>query len=162
MNKFVWGNIADPRYNVTHYVERTVGVMNIRNIFHRLAAQLMIENKNDKAIEVLDRCIEVIPDDKIPYDYGVLAIIEDYYKLEEFEKGNEIATQLLENYSQQVTYFNHFKGKQANLIERDIQIALFVVQNIYSISFQYQQTEISQLAEPILKANIGKMQFMNQ
>ncbi len=162
MNKFKWGNIADPRFNVDHYVERTVGVMDVRNVFHRLAAQLMLENKKDSAKVVLDKCLKVLPDNKIAYDYTILPVIEDYYKLGDFDQGNKIARQLIQNYGQQIKYFNNFTGKQAQLINRDQQIALYVLQNMYSIAFNYKQTSISKLIEPILQANINKMKYLNK
>ena len=160
MNKFKWGNIADPRFNVDHYVERTTMVMDVRTVFHRLASALIKENKKDKAKEVLDKCITVLPDNKIAYDYTVLPIIEDYYKLEDFDTGNKIANQLFENYNQQLTYFNTFSPELQKSINRDMQISLFVIQQLYALAHQYNQTDLENKIEPVLQANIGKLQMM--
>lgn len=67
---------------------------NYRNIFQRLAEKLLQENKTDSAERVLDRSIALMPDERVQYDYFMLPVIEDYYKLGAFDKGNEIARKL--------------------------------------------------------------------
>ncbi len=158
MNKFKWGNIADPHFNVDHYVERTVMVMDLRNLFHRLAAALMAENRNDEAIKVLDKCVEVLPDSKIAYSYKMLPIIEDYFKLGENDKALAIANQLFENNYQQLDYFSQFTGSKMSLVDNDKRIALYILQNMYFIANQYNQTDLTNKIEPILQANIGSLQ----
>ncbi len=160
MNKFKWGNISDPRFNVDHYVERTTMVMDVRSVFHRLALALIKEDKKDKALEVLDRCLEAFPDNKIAYDYTTLPIVEDYYKLGEFEKGNAVANQLFENYNQQLTYFNTFPANLQKSINRDLQISLFVIQQLYALAHQYGQDDLTTKIEPVLQANMGRLQMM--
>ena len=157
MNKFKWGNIKDPRFNVDNYVQRTVMVMDIRNVFHRLAEALISKNKTDSAKEVLDKCIEELPDNKIAYDYTVLPIIEDYYKIGDTTKANAIALQLFDNYNQQLQYFASFPANKAKLLnERDIKIPLYVFQELANIADKYGQKEITNKVQPIL------LQYMQQ
>ena len=159
MHKFKWGNIADPRFNVDHYVERTVGVMDIRGTFHRLAEALIAENKLDSAEQVLDKCIEVLPDRQIAFDYGIIPIIDDYYKINKVEKANKILKQLFTNYNQQITYLQQFKGKDAKLVNRDMQIGLYVIQQLYFMADKYKQEDIKKMLEPVLQANISSLQL---
>ncbi|MBN2891656.1 MAG: DUF2723 domain-containing protein [Bacteroidales bacterium] len=162
MNKFTWGNINEPGYNVDHYVERTIAVMDIRDLFHRLAKALVEEGKEEKALEVLNKVVEVLPDYAIPYDYSMLPIIEDYYLIGEFEKGNQIAYVILDNYAQQLQYFSHFKGEQATFIERDQTIAVYVLQQLYAYATEYEQEELLNKVAPIFQANIDKANFNMQ
>lgn len=159
MNKFVWGNVNGDNFNVDHFVERQFMVLKVRTLFHRLANQLIKEKKNDKAKEVLDRCFEILPDHKIAFDYEIIPLIDDYFRINEIEKGKQVANQLIDNYLEQLVYFQQFKGSNAQAIDRDVKIALYVLQNMYSIALQYNQEDIIKKVEPILKNNIDKLKF---
>ncbi len=159
MNKFIWGDINSPDFYVDNYVDRTIAVMDIRNIFHRLAKALIAEGKNDKAKEVLDRIIEIIPDNKVAFDYSVLDIVEDYYLIGENEKANAIAYTILDNYSQQLNYFSNFSGEDAQYIERDQTIAVYVLQQLYIYATDYKQDELLMKVAPIFEANFDKANF---
>ncbi len=142
MNKFEWGNINDPSYNVDHYVERTVNVMSIRSLFNRLARELIAEKQDAKALEVLDKVLEILPDRTVAFDYSILPIIEDYYKLGKNDKANEIAEQVLTNYSQELKYYSNFKGKEAAQVEREKTIATYVLQQLYAYASEYKQQDL--------------------
>lgn len=75
---------------------------NYRNNFSKLALKLIDESKFDSAKVVLDKCVAFLPDNKHHFDYYMLPIIEAYYKIKEFEKGNLIAEQLLTNVNSNV------------------------------------------------------------
>lgn len=174
MEKFKWGNIKEEGYNIDHYVERTIAVMDIRNLFHRLARALIEEGQNAKALAVLNKAIEIMPDHyeiknkkgevvkekpQFAYDYSILPLIEDYYLLEEFDRGNQIAYQVLDNYSQELQYYSHFKGDDASFIEREQQIAVYVLQQLYAYASEYNQEEVINKVAPIFQANIDKVDF---
>jgi predicted membrane channel-forming protein YqfA (hemolysin III family) len=157
ITKFKWGNISSPDYYVDHFVERTVAVMGIREVFYRLANELLKEGKNDKALTVLDKCIEVLPDNKIEYSYDMIPFVDSYFALGEFEKGNQIANIIFDNFAQQIKYFEGYKGEKAKNIERDQTIAVYVLQQLYSIALDYEQKELEDKVTPLLQANIGKV-----
>ncbi|MBN2664696.1 MAG: DUF2723 domain-containing protein [Bacteroidales bacterium] len=155
MNKFTWGGISNDHFNVDHYVDRTVQVMDIRTVFHRLAYVLIQENRSAEALEVLDRCIQEIPDNKVEFSYKMIPIIEDYFTLGETDKALSIANIMFENFSQQINYFNQFKGDNKSLVENDMRISLYILQSLYFLAEDNQQTELSQKIEPILQANMN-------
>ena len=69
-------------------------VTNIRFTFSRLADELINKGEKEKAVEVLDRGVEVSCNSNTPLNGAVLPIIEAYYKLGEFEKGNDLTLKL--------------------------------------------------------------------
>jgi hypothetical protein len=95
MNKFKWGNIQNPHIYLNQDNMRMI--MNFRNNFARLANNLIIQGKKDSAIAVCDRCIKVMPEKTIPYDYFILPIAETYYKAGKIDKANKI-TSIKNNY----------------------------------------------------------------
>ena len=68
MNKFVWGGANDKNVNIDYNHKRTIIVIKARQNYARLAKALAAEGKNEKAIEVLDCCMNVLPLEKVPYD----------------------------------------------------------------------------------------------
>lgn len=60
-----------------------------RRMFIQLASQLIKEGKKDKALEVLDYSLKVIPSTTVPHDYIMSSskeMADDYLALGETEK----------------------------------------------------------------------------
>jgi hypothetical protein len=91
MNKFDWSGIKT--------IDNTekVTCLQYRTLFHRLADALIEEGKVDSARKVLDQCVDLMPDDRCHFDGYFVPVVEDYYKIHEFEKGNRIAKVLIHN-----------------------------------------------------------------
>ncbi len=123
MNKFVWGNIKDPKVNIDHFHDNTFAVMKYRNTFLRLAEQLMQEaatetrvigdtiineitdsSKIQEAVRVLDKSLEEIPLYQVPADFFLLNYISIYYAAGEQEKGNDLAWALALDNAQTLRY----------------------------------------------------------
>jgi tetratricopeptide (TPR) repeat protein len=102
-------------------------LMNFKSNFARLATQLYIENKKDKSKAVCDRCIELMPNDIIPYNYFNAQIAEVYYNLKEYEKANIIIKVLVESSERELTYYFNLDQKKFNTIQEEMerQLALF-------------------------------------
>ena len=74
IHKFKWGNMGDSDVYLDETNMRMT--MNFRNNFARLADALIAEGEFDKAEVVLDRCIEIMPDETIPFNYFNLPIAD--------------------------------------------------------------------------------------
>ena len=93
MNKFKWGNLQD---STVYFDETNLRMtMNFRNNFIRLANTLEAEGKKDSAIKALDKCMQVMPEASVPYDYFMLLIAESYYNAGATAKANKIMKRLL-------------------------------------------------------------------
>ncbi|UTW63857.1 DUF2723 domain-containing protein [bacterium SCSIO 12741] len=103
MNKFQFGNVKDPNVYVDHNILRMC--MNLRNNFARCAEALHRQGKNDKALEVLDRCMLEMPKENVPYNFFVLPIAELYYKLGQTEKATAILSEMRETYVAELDYY---------------------------------------------------------
>ncbi len=143
MHVFRWGNIKDPKFNVSHYVERTVMVMNIRGLFGRTAQALIQEGKLDSAKQVLDKCIEELPNNQIPFDYFMLPIINAYYQINDTATGDSVATLTAKNYIEELRYFEQFPTDRIPTLGNEPLIALQVLQNLNSIAEQYKRKRLS-------------------
>jgi hypothetical protein len=82
-----------------------------------LADALLKEGKTDSAIMVLDKCIEVMPDHSIPYNFFMTPVAEAYYRADEVEKANLIMVRLMEIYESDLSFYLSLSGEQAKKIK---------------------------------------------
>ena len=79
-----------------------LGVMSIRSLFVTCVDAFMKAGENDRALEMVDKCCEVMqhyPLETVPLgfsgnDYMVVSLVEDYYHLGQPEKARQLATQM--------------------------------------------------------------------
>jgi len=109
---------------------------NYRYFFQNLANTLIVEHKNDSAKTVLDKCIEIIPNKLVPFDYYMVYIIENYYSIGEFEKANQIIKQLIYN----LKNANEVYEEKSLLQIKENQEA--TLEKINELASQYSQLEI--------------------
>lgn len=125
VNQFRWGNLQDPQTAVDPESAGYAGT--IRYQYAQLAKALTFENKRDSAIQVLDKCLEFFPDDKVPYDGLMIYLMEEYFRAGATEKGLALASRLEEIYSSRLDYVNRFPSRFARTIqyERNECLAVF-------------------------------------
>ncbi len=91
MNKYSWKG-ADSLVSA----ERLIA-MDYRIFFSTLAQSLMHNNQNDSALKVLDRCIELFPNEKLKYDQSMFQCISSYYDIGQTAKADAIANTFIYN-----------------------------------------------------------------
>lgn len=149
MNKFQWGNMYDPTvYLNEDNIRLTV---NFRNIFNRLANALLDEGQNEKAIEVLDYAMKIMPEDNVPYNYFTMLIGETYYLAGEVEKANEIFERMIELEAQNLDYYFSFGDRKIRMLEGSMQESLAIVQRISHLSSLEEQTELAETSGEIFE-----------
>lgn len=152
MNKFKWGGLESENAHKIYFDENNQRmVMNFRNLFYRLSDKLLEEGRRDSAVQVLDRCTKLIPDEIIPYNYYNLLIAEVYYKAGEFDKGNETMRILLDNTSDNLGYYLSLPEKFAKWVERDMQTEFAVMQEILRVATFYKQDDLKSEVEQTMQ-----------
>lgn len=107
MKKFKWGGME----NEGVYLDETIlrQTKNLRNLFYRLAMQLAQEGNKERAVEVLDKCLKVMPKENVPYDVFIVRIAEAYYAAGAPEKANALLREIAALSSEKYAYFASFK-----------------------------------------------------
>jgi MFS family permease len=124
MNKFVWGGANNPRVNLDYNHIRTLIVIKARLNYAKLAKALVVEGKNEKAIEVLDRCQEVLPVSKFPYDPYYTDLIDGYFRAADTVKAVEMTKAMTEYYYKRLEYFLKQNAYVLSSAEYEVQTAL--------------------------------------
>ncbi len=85
MDNYKWRGLDDPE--VYHDKPSRDVISGARHIFARLAGELKREGKTDSALAVLDKSMETIPGNVVPYDDVVIDMALIYHHLGEKEKA---------------------------------------------------------------------------
>jgi hypothetical protein len=134
MNKFQYGNVKGKDVYVDHNILRMC--MNLRNNFSRCADQLIREGKNDKALMLLDKCVEEMPAYNVPYNFFMIPIAEQYFKLGEQEKGEAILAEMATNYTEEVKYYMSMEKDHYASIKNNSQQAISILYRVSLLSTQ--------------------------
>lgn len=86
-------------------------VRNYRVLYNRLASELLYQNRNDDAEDVLKKIISIFPDETFPYDISMLDLMENFYKLRKGDAAKNIGEKVIANINsgKLKTVYNAFK-----------------------------------------------------
>jgi len=102
MNKYKWGNAADPSVYLDENNKRMLS--NFRRIFGNLGKALLAAGDTTKAIEAAHRGLEIVPAEKLPYDFFVLGIAEVLIRAGKVEEGNRIINDVMKYSKEYLDY----------------------------------------------------------
>jgi len=141
INKFRWGGVDDSTVYLDENNMRMLG--NFRNNFARLAEKLIDEGKKDSAKVALDRCMEIMPDSRVPFDYFMLKIIDNYYRLGYNEIANQCVSKLSDHTSEELRYFLGSRKKFREGLDYELQLRMHIMQQLVTMTEKYGQSDIN-------------------
>ncbi|MFN5026122.1 MAG: DUF2723 domain-containing protein [Bacteroidota bacterium] len=142
MNKFKWGNMDKPGIYLDETTLRQTN--NYRNLFYRLAIRLIENGDSTRAIKVLDRCLEVMPEENVPYNQLMLAIAQAYYAAGGAEKGNMLVKRVSEIMNEKYRYYSRFKGnKKFASVSQDVEESSQIYNYAIQVAEQNKQPELA-------------------
>ncbi|MCX6232508.1 MAG: DUF2723 domain-containing protein [Bacteroidetes bacterium] len=151
VNKSKWGNLNKPHVYVDPESFRSCQVA--RSQYARLAQALIIENKKDSAVKVLDKANEFFPNEKIAYDIYMISHIQLYYNANAFDKGNKMAEIILNKCKSELEYFDSLEAEYRKSVAQERAQAVYAVKSIAQICNQFKQDALIKKIELILKAH---------
>ena len=162
INKFKWGNMNDPK---VYLDENNVRMsMNVRNSFVRLADGLLEQGKRDSAIAVLDRCNELVPNEKVTYNYFNLLMVESYYRASHnliknattdslslevntfpaaTKKANDVVKIMAKNCEEELKYYFTLDPKFRASVQDELQRAFYIMRELSNIAGHYGEKALS-------------------
>ena len=108
-----------------------------------LAGALINKGENEKAKKVLDKCLEKMPDENVPFDTGIYNICIGYYQLGEFEKANSLSKQLFDIYEGDLKIYNSQTSKRRAAYLREIEQAKSIMKSLTGLTQQFKQEDLS-------------------
>ena len=150
MFKFRWGGINNPKVYLDENNLRMLS--NMRNMFAKLADALIQQNKLDSARRVVNKAMEVMPDNCVPFNYFVLPYVDIYYRLNQPEQAQQIGKRLEDIAASELRYIFQFKPDQRELMDYDIRVNLRILQQLAMIEKQYGNAQRAQEIEQEFQA----------
>ena len=163
INKFKWGNMNDPK---VYLDENNVRMsMNVRNSFVRLADGLLEQGKRDSAIAVLDRCNELVPNEKVTYNYFNLLMVESYYKAAHStmknspnaalspevntspaatKKGNDVVRIMARNCEEELKYYFTLEPRFRASVQEELQRSFYIMRELSNLAEHYGEKSLSE------------------
>jgi hypothetical protein len=141
MHTFKWGNVNDPDVYIDENIDRML--TNVRNNFGVLSTVLINQSKPDSALQVIERCLEVVPENKVPFGYSMIPIAENLFKLGEEEDAITIVEAIRDNTIQDLEYYTSLQGRFANYLGYEKQLALEVMRELSRVTKQYGEERMS-------------------
>ena len=118
-----------------YFTQYNIGASKARESFARVARELTLEGRNEEALEMLDRGLEVFPINKIRFtDANTYPFIETYYALKEYEKGDALMQAYIDNLIEYIEYYLLFDGVKANLVTKNITDRMDSLQELYFLA----------------------------
>lgn len=106
MNDSAWSEQKNNIGLMDDHVRNMLSIMRVRQNYARLAITLIEEGNKDKAVNVLDRVMDVFPPSKVPYDHYCINIAEAYLKSEAREKGLRIIHEYEKQLKQELFFYS--------------------------------------------------------
>lgn len=139
VDSFTWGGMEDGKVWVDDKMRLVPRVM--RGTFLRTARQLITENKNEKAIALLDESLKDIPDINMPLEGYNIEIGEAYYLAGAKEKAAAVLDIITKRELEKGLYLKQFRGSDYPEAAQQLQYAKQIIGAAQQIATQYQDME---------------------
>ena len=141
MQDFKWGNMNNPNVYIDENNQRMM--INIRNNFNRLAENLIKEGKKDSAIQVLDRCLELIPKQIVPYNYFSQQTAADYFAAGANEKAENLMQDIVSDYKAEMNYYLNMDSDLQTSVDEEMQRILYFLREMGMTAEKYEQETLA-------------------
>ncbi|NRF39424.1 DUF2723 domain-containing protein [Pedobacter foliorum] len=115
------------------------------SISNSLTTNLFMEGKTTQAHKLLTKSIKDIPLKNYSIDDTInrYQTIQNMYALSETKAANALTAETLEFLDKELTYISSLEPERYNSYTRDIQLGMYVLNNLHRISAGYKQTDLS-------------------
>jgi tetratricopeptide (TPR) repeat protein len=141
MNKFKWGNAADPSVYLDENNRRMLS--NFRRLFGNLGKALLQVGDSVKAIEAVQRGLEIIPHEKLPNDLFSINLAEVLLKTGRQDEGMKIIDQVLGYSKEYLEYAKSLRSDKRFGYEGPISINMQALYDIYNLSVNVKLDSLS-------------------
>lgn len=144
---FKWGNL---RESDIYYDENTRNsLINLRNHYSRLARGLYFAGAVKQSQQILDECIELIPNDLIAFDYYSVGIVHGYYRINKNNEAGKVALITASNALAELEFYSRFPETGYQSLEMYKQRAMKTIEELYILAKEYKHKEFIKQIENI-------------
>ena len=153
MNKLEYNNINNPDVYLDDFHVRTLSILRFRTRFIQLAQALLEEGDTARAASVLDRCLELTPEDKVPYDHTLIQIADLYHFSGRTEKANAIVNRMKEISDQKTGYFLRQNRNFIINVNEEITYNIQVLQSLAIVCRNHEHEEMAKEIDALVQSH---------
>jgi hypothetical protein len=111
MTKFRWGNFDKEQL----FVDRSYApsVYSMRGAMIRLATKLIEQGDKERAMNIVDKCLEVYPNMNFPFDQQTLPLVRVYAQAGNLERGKKHIVTLATEFADRMNFYNSLSQADA-------------------------------------------------
>lgn len=162
MNRFKWDGTADPDVYIDYYHNRTLTVVRARLNYAKLAGALVSEGDTARAVEVIDRCLETFPAEKLGYDFYYPEIIKVAYSAGMDETADSLSGDVSAYYLDHADYLLDQSPSVALYADQDIASGLQIVSQVLQTCLDYGREDLFEELNDRFSAVYSKYMVMQQ
>ncbi len=135
MNKAKYGGVSNPKVYVDSFMQHNIMVARTREAFARVAKQYIFQQQYDRAEELLDRGLEVLPVNQVRFTMeNTYPFLEGYYSLGADEKGDALLMAYADTLIGYIEYYLQFDGFYGDLVTDIIDEKLGELSELYYLA----------------------------
>jgi hypothetical protein len=155
MNKFKWGNAADPTVYLDENNKRMFS--NFRRIFGDLGIALLEKGDTLKAVEAVRRGMDLVPSGKMPHDFFSIGLAEVLIRADQKEEGDNLTGAII-NYSKEYLDYAVSSSDYAVYgMDYPIGLNMQALLDIYKMATALNDEELIKVIEPAINAYYSKL-----
>jgi hypothetical protein len=163
MQKWRWGNFDKERAFVDRSYMPSLQTMRVSII--RLARQLVVENKKDKAVALVDKYFEVFPQMNFQYDQFTAFMTDIYFLSGEKEKAAAKIREIAAQMEQQFKFYESLNSDFKKGYKQDSDYTASTVQNLMKMAANMEDNalfqELQAKFQPYMPAQGGQPGLQN-
>jgi hypothetical protein len=150
MEKWRWGNFDQKRLFVDRSYMPSLQTMRVSII--RIARQLVVEGKKDKAISLVDKYFEVFPQYNFPYDQFSAFLADIYFRSGANDKAAQKAREIAKTVAEQLRYYDSLSPDFQRGYRQDRDFAMNTAQVLMRMAADLKDDSLSKDLDQILGA----------
>lgn len=140
MHKFKWGGMNKKGVNLDENCLRMP--LNLRMQMGILSNALIREGKKTDAKTILDKCLEEMPDETVPFDATLYGVCRSYFELGSIAKARELSQKLFAIYEGDLRIYNSQKANNKMAYAPEINQAKQVMRSLAAMAQHYEQMDM--------------------
>jgi tetratricopeptide (TPR) repeat protein len=155
MNKFKWGNAADPSVYLDENNRRMFA--NFRRLFGNLGNALLQTGDTARAIAAVRKGLEIVPAEKLPHDYFSIVLAEDLIRAGDKEDGLRLLDNIIDYAGRYLEYAISLRGDKRFGLDYSTGINMQALLDIYNMSVKMKLESLTKSVEPMINKYYGQL-----
>lgn len=155
MNKFKWGNAADPDVYLDENNRRMFS--NFRRVFASLSMELLAKGDTVRALEAAHRGLEIVPADKLPNDFFSIGLAEIFYLSGKKDEGDKLVNEILDYSKTYLDYAVSLRSNERFGLEYSTGISMQALLDLYNLTVRLKLDSLSKIVEAEINNYYGRL-----